>query len=84
MRAFVLAAAILAAGCQSQPVGINGKTADQVSVEGDFNRCDPADRLGANPLDAPSQTVTTELQRVPFNCRPAAPRTLLKEEPAAK
>ena len=74
------AVAILLAACGSQPIGINGKTADQISLEGDLNPCDARDRLVAHPLDAPAQTAAGELHRRPLNCRGPTPRQLLREE----
>jgi hypothetical protein len=82
-RLFLLPLALLAA-CSSEPIGINGKTADQISVEGDLNACDPRDRLMSNPLDAPSQTATTELQRRIINCRGPVPPVLLRDERVPK
>jgi hypothetical protein len=80
MRALSLALLALLAACSSEPIGINGKTADQIAIEGDRNRCDPRDRLSSNPLGASSQTAVTELQRAPFNCNAPAPRTLLQDQ----
>jgi hypothetical protein len=84
VRRLALPVLALVAGCASEPIGIDGKTADQISIEGDTNPCDPVDRLRANPLGASSQTATTELQRRSVNCRGPAPRTLLKDERGVK
>jgi hypothetical protein len=76
----VLPLALALAACATTPIGLYGKSPDQIAVEGDDNMCDPARRLFGNPAEGPSPNATTDMQRRRYACRDAGPRQLLRDE----
>jgi hypothetical protein len=82
MKASPLLLLVLAtlAACDTKPIGLYGKTADAIAVEGDDNICDPTRRLLGNPAEAPFPNATTDMQRRRFACRSDGPRQLLRDE----
>jgi hypothetical protein len=70
-------------GCGGAPIGADGKTADEIAVDGGRNACDPRDRLLGNPYDAAFPMATTELQRSNLTCHGAGPKRLIEVEGGA-
>ena len=76
----LLIALLALAACSSRPIGLYGKTPDQIAIEGDDNMCDPTRRLLGNPAEAPFPNAATDLQRRRYTCRGDGPRELLRDE----
>jgi hypothetical protein len=84
MRALLvlfLVAPLLA--CSGAPVAVDGRTADEIAIDGGRNICDPRERLLGNPYDGIPPMATTDLQRRNLTCRGPGPKKLIEQQGGA-